>query len=523
MRAAEFINSLSEIETQIDALYSIREKLIVLEKWLVRVHSLDNILLADFGTKDLFSPGSAAADGLSRNEILFYIESLPPNPMVITPKPADGKILQPISNGSPSFIHFPLIRENGRPLGALLLFAKKPEDYFDSHRNEIKLVALKIRDLLHIKRLETSPRLQDDRVKTESRTAESRESDSVQRARQFITMMNFPMFIMRSDGELIDANSSFLSKLRFANVLDFSRRSDIFQDLFQRGEILKILEKEGGVRGRRLSLHDSGGERVTMNMSAIIMDDIIVGSLFDLSEYVKVTDDLRESLKMQEFLNDKLISAALLLHKTQSSAIRSLARLAEFRDHETGDHLQRICEYSRLIAQEIFKRQPYDFKIRSEYCDDIFFSSMLHDIGMVGIPDNILLKKGKLTEDEWKIMKSHTLIGWTILNQADCELGEQSFLTLASQIALNHHERWDGTGYPYGLKQEKIPLSARISAVADVYDALTSQRPYKKPWPHDDSITEIKNHSKVSFDPVIVDILLSVEKKMLDIHYQFPK
>jgi response regulator RpfG family c-di-GMP phosphodiesterase len=242
-----------------------------------------------------------------------------------------------------------------------------------------------------------------------------------------------------------------------------------------------------------------------------------------VSEFVRVTDDLRESLKMQEFLNDKLISAALLQQKTVSSAMRALARLAEYRDHHTGDHLQRICEYSRLIAGEIFRRQPYGFKIRSEYCDDIINSSMLHDIGKVVIPDNILLKKGRLDNEEWKIMQSHTVKGWTILNQADCELGEQSFLTLASQIALNHHERWDGSGYPNGLTGEKIPLSARICAVADVYDALTSLRPYKSAWQHEEAMGEIRSMGETAFDPVIVDILLSVEKKMLDIRRRFPK
>jgi len=148
---------------------------------------------------------------------------------------------------------------------------------------------------------------------------------------------------------------------------------------------------------------------------------------------------------------------------------------------------------------------------------------MLHDIGKVAIPDTILLKQERLTEDEWTIMKKHTLYGWEILNQADCELGEQSFLTLASHIALNHHERWDGSGYPNGILSEGIPHCARIGAVADVYDALTSARPYKTPWHHDDAVAEIKAKAGVHFDPVIVDMLLGVEKKVLDIHRLFPK
>jgi response regulator RpfG family c-di-GMP phosphodiesterase len=443
--------------------------------------------------------------------------------VVIAVNGKQAALLAPCLNGTSEFVYFPIARENGQCLGALLLFLKKPREYFSAHRNEVKLVAHKMRDILVIERLRQARPEPDNAAGRGGKLETLLELGQLEQAKTFINMMNFPMFIIQTDGELVAVNQSLLYRLKFSSLDDFTRRCDIFQDLFQHGEMLKTLTHEGGIRSRKLLLHDSTGERMTVTMSAVCMNEYIVGSLFDVSEYVRITDDLRESLKMQEFLNDKLISAALLLHKTQSSAIRSLARLAEFRDHETGDHLQRICEYSKLIAQEVFRRQPFSFKIRSEYCDDIFLSSMLHDIGKVGIPDYILLKKGKLDEDEWKIMRSHTVIGWTILNQADCELGEQSFLTLASQIALNHHERWDGMGYPYGLRDEKIPLSARISAVADVYDALTSQRPYKKAWHHDDAIREIKSKCDIAFDPVIVDILLSVEKKFVDIHYQFPK
>ena len=143
-------------------------------------------------------------------------------------------------------------------------------------------------------------------------------------------------------------------------------------------------------------------------------------------------------------------------------------------------------------------------------------SVMLHDIGKVSIPDHILLKPGKLDAGEWETMKKHTIFGWEVLHKADQELGEQSFLTLAASIALSHHEKYDGTGYPHGSKGEKIPLSARISAIADVYDALTSKRPYKEAWSHERAVEEIARLAGSHFDPVLVGIFG-------DIHDEFAR
>ena len=147
---------------------------------------------------------------------------------------------------------------------------------------------------------------------------------------------------------------------------------------------------------------------------------------------------------------------------------------------------------------------------------------MLHDIGKVAVPDQILLKPGPLTSGEWDVMKKHTNWGYTILNQADHELGEQSFLTLASRIALHHHEWYDGSGYPRGLAGEGIPLSARIGAVADVYDALTSRRPYKEAWNHHKAAEEVSRLGGSQFDPVIADIFVRLEEKFQSVRAQFP-
>ncbi len=171
---------------------------------------------------------------------------------------------------------------------------------------------------------------------------------------------------------------------------------------------------------------------------------------------------------------------------------------------------------------EVHVRAPYSFRITMEYANDISMSSMLHDVGKVVIPDHILLKPGKLDPAEWEVMKKHTLFGWEVLHKADRELGEQSFLTLAASIALSHHERFDGRGYPNGTAGEQIPLSARISAIADVYDALISARPYKQAWSHERAVQEILGQSGGQFDPVLVGIFSDLARQFADVRRRFP-
>jgi len=512
------LDAFSRLEDSLATLQPPEAQLEAIINWLLKLYHLNGIILCNHKKSSLFYAGSINPNGLDPQALASYASSLPLEAAFIY----EDKIhLNP--PGLLPFLHFPLFDLEARHLASLFIFGLKPQDYLKAKQNELKIVMSKIKDILLIEQLKRKPSFPKV-AKDPSSTLPFKLNPEIRiSALQFIEQMNYPMFLMDEDCNLLAANSALLTKLRFPNLTEFLKGNDLLKDLAVRAELLEIIAREGGVRARRLNCHTRLGEELVLSLSLTRVDDILVGSLFDVSEFIKVAEELRKSLKMQEFLNDRLINSALVLHKTQSSAIRSLARLAEYRDHETGDHLQRIREYSRLLAEEIYLRQPYSFKIRSEYCDDIFLSSMLHDIGKVTIPDQILLKQSKLTDEEWAIMKSHTVIGWTILNQADCELGEQSFLTMASQIALNHHERWDGSGYPNGLAGDKIPLSARISAIADVYDALTSQRPYKKPWHHDEAIKEIRAQAGVAFDPVLIDILMSVEKKMLDIHYRFPK
>ena len=209
------------------------------------------------------------------------------------------------------------------------------------------------------------------------------------------------------------------------------------------------------------------------------------------------------------------------LHQTQGAAMVGLAKLAETRDPETGQHLERMRNYSRLIAEELSVLSEYNLYITEEYIQDIYNSSPLHDIGKVGIPDAILLKPGRLTPKEFEIMKQHSAIGGDALRAADQQLGGESFLTLGKEIAYYHHEKWDGTGYPSGLKGSDIPLSARIVAIADVYDALTSKRIYKDAVSHDQARAIIIDSSGSHFAEDVVRAFLKREKDVLKIKDQF--
>lgn len=194
------------------------------------------------------------------------------------------------------------------------------------------------------------------------------------------------------------------------------------------------------------------------------------------------------TLNIGKKAHDKLLDA-------NRSIIERLGNAAEFKDNDTGMHVIRMSHYSRVIA----KNAGCD----EQWCETLFTSAPMHDIGKIGVPDSILQKPGKLTSQEWEIMKEHPIFGAKIIGRHNSEL-----LTMAREISIAHHEKWDGSGYPYGLIGKDIPLSARIIAIADVYDALTSERPYKKAWTEEKAIALIESESGKHFDPVLVSVFL---------------
>lgn len=196
------------------------------------------------------------------------------------------------------------------------------------------------------------------------------------------------------------------------------------------------------------------------------------------------------------------------LFNTRQQIIRRLGRAAEFRDNETGNHIIRMSHFCRLIATAA--------GLGEKSVEILYNASPMHDVGKIGIPDAILLKPGKLTDEEWQVMRQHPQIGADIIGQHSDEL-----LQTAWTIALCHHEKWDGSGYPAGLKGEQIPLVARIAALADVFDALTTERPYKKAWSIEDALRHIESQAGSHFDPALIAPFKQVLPQMLKIREEF--
>lgn len=205
-----------------------------------------------------------------------------------------------------------------------------------------------------------------------------------------------------------------------------------------------------------------------------------------------------------KILEVKVLERTQELNETRMEVIQRLGRAAEYRDNETGLHIIRMSKYSHRLASAT--------GMNESDADDILNASPMHDIGKIGIPDSILLKPGKLDPEQWDIMQTHTTIGAEILAGHT-----SSLMKMASEIALAHHEKWDGSGYPNKLQGEEIPLTARIVAIADVFDALTTERPYKKAWTVEDSIQLLHEQKGKHFQPDLVDLFTEILDDILDI------
>jgi putative two-component system response regulator len=223
------------------------------------------------------------------------------------------------------------------------------------------------------------------------------------------------------------------------------------------------------------------------------------------SRLIRQNEDYRRNL--ERMVQEQTVE----IRQTRDMALLTLAKLAESRDSVTGQHLERMAAYSRRLAAEL-THGPYQAQISEEFVEDLFKSSPLHDIGKVGIPDAILCKPGPFDDRELAIMRTHPQIGGDTLRQVIELYSGRTFLSMGMEIAYFHHERWDGRGYPWGLAGEQIPLSARIVAVADAYDAITSERPYKPAFDHDEAVRRIAAERGRQFDPVVHDAFLACQR-----------
>lgn len=228
---------------------------------------------------------------------------------------------------------------------------------------------------------------------------------------------------------------------------------------------------------------------------------------------------IRQNQELESRVEERTREIGML----QEATIVALASLAETRDNETANHVRRTQNYVKLLAQELRKAPAHASVITDSWLESLYRSSALHDIGKVGIPDRILLKPGKLTPEEFDVMKTHSRLGSDAIAAAERHLGtKSSFLAMAGEIALSHHEKWDGTGYPLGLSGESIPLVARLMALADVYDALISKRVYKDAFSHEKAVSIILEGRGKHFDPQVVDAFEKVLDRFAELARQLP-
>ena len=237
---------------------------------------------------------------------------------------------------------------------------------------------------------------------------------------------------------------------------------------------------------------------------------LVLGTLLVLSFVVRFALNQRRALRWRRQLDN-----------ARQVAIESMAAVAETRDPETGAHIKRTQYYVRAIAERLQRTGHHAQTLTKEYIHLLFLSAPLHDIGKVGVPDHILLKPGPLTADELKIMRQHPEFGRKIILSMSKHIEGDNFLLIAGEIAATHHEKWDGTGYPDALRGQDIPLSGRIMAVADIYDALISRRCYKDPFPHERAKELMLDLNEKTFDPVVLDAFFAIEAEILQIAARF--
>lgn len=233
------------------------------------------------------------------------------------------------------------------------------------------------------------------------------------------------------------------------------------------------------------------------------------GTVQDITEMKKVENELEKySQRLEMMVEEKIREISF----SQVATIYALIKLSGSRDDETGAHIERTASFCRLLAQKARSRPEYADIIDDSFIEAIYKASPLHDIGKVGVPDRILLKPGRLTPEEFEIMKTHVQIGHETISKVGQLYDKNEFLKMGMEIALYHHEKWDGSGYNKGLKGDEIPLSARIMAISDVYDALRSKRVYKDAYSHEKSMEIIAEGKGKHFDPVLVDVLIEEQE-----------
>ncbi len=300
---------------------------------------------------------------------------------------------------------------------------------------------------------------------------------------------------------------------RFANVFGLHEKKTRNYSLFD----FLAPEQRREVSSRLIKLFADHRPFIGLEVLMVTADRVVwtvemSGTRVNLDAVTSGCQLVLRNITQRKEIEQQVLESTRLVDKSRRTAILGLAKLAEYRDSDTGAHLERIREYTRMLTEMIAEKNNLQHLITPSFLENITLSSVLHDIGKVGIPDSILLKPGKLTEEEFETMKLHCVYGSDALAEAERDAGDVSFLTIGQEIAHFHHEKWDGSGYPLGLSGTNIPLSARIVALADVYDALTSKRCYKSAFSHEQAREIILENRGTHFDPDVIDAFLAREQ-----------
>ena len=320
--------------------------------------------------------------------------------------------------------------------------------------------------------------------------------------------------VVGEQGDVLLCNKHFTEV--FGITGNMSHPSSLFDFFVQKRRnkvVARLLPRFSGrspIYGVETTMMTAEGRELTVEISGSWVDIDSCGSGCQL-----VLRNISDQKKMEQ----QMLESTRLIDHSRRAAILGLAKLAEYRDQDTGAHLERIREYTRLLTQALSMQPGLQHLITPSFLEDITLSSVLHDIGKVGIPDKILLKPGKLNRQEFEIMKMHCIYGRDVLAEARRDAGNVAFLAMGQEITHFHHEKWDGSGYPEGLATTDIPLAARIVALADVYDALTSKRCYKQSLSHEQARAIIVDDRGSHFDPQVVDAFLEQESSFKQ---QFP-
>jgi putative two-component system response regulator len=298
---------------------------------------------------------------------------------------------------------------------------------------------------------------------------------------------------LRPDAVILDLNMPYLDGFQVMTQLRETEGEEYIPIL--------VLTQVGGADIRYLALE--AGARDYLNKPYDRVEVII--RIRNIIETHILYDQMRNQNKL---LEDKVFKRTQDLYEAQLDMVHRLARIAEFRDRVTGLHILRMSYYCAALAAKL--------GFSKEECDTVQVASALHDIGKVSIPDSILLKRDRLNNSEREIMKTHATVGSSLLSGSKAKV-----MQMAKEIALTHHEKWDGSGYPRGLKGEQIPLVGRICGLCDMFDALVSERPYKKAWPAEEAIEEIKKERGVSFEPRLVTQFLEILPEIREIKEKY--